>query len=201
LPISEPRELSKALIKRYYSVRGLRVFGAPVYLHISAVAVAALLGLSAVRSPIFGAIAIVSYLCIIFVHEVGHAFVADRLGLGVSSIRIGWIHGVCEYEAPGNEWRTVLVAWGGVAAQVTVAAIVLLIAAAIPGDDLGHFGPVVIFLGYVNLMIAAVNLAPSRDLDGGTAWRIVPLMFRRRRSRQRVRSARGKARKRWGVRD
>ena len=193
--------MSKALFRRNYVVRGLRVFGAPVYLHISAVVVAALLGLSAVKSPAFGAIAIASYLSIILVHEVGHAFVANRLGLDVSNIQIGWLHGVCEYQDPGDEWQTILVAWGGVAAQVAVAAIVLAIAAVIPGDDLGYFGPVAIFLGFVNLIVAIINLAPSRELDGGVAWRIVPFVFRNRRSQSRTKSARDKARKRWGVRD
>jgi len=193
--------LSRALLKRYYLVRGLRVFGAPVYLHISAVVIAGLLGLSTVKSPVFGVIAIASYLSIILVHEIGHAFVANRLGLGVFNIQIGWIHGACEYEEPGDEWRTILVAWGGVAAQVAVAIIVLIVAAAIPGEDLGYFGPVAVFLGYVNLMVAAINLAPSRELDGAVAWRILPFMFRNRLSRPRTRSARDEAKKRWGVRD
>ena len=193
--------LSKSLFKRFYLVRGLRVFGAPVYLHYSAVIIASLLGLSALKSPIFGAIAIVSYLSIVFIHEAGHAFVAYRLGLQVLNIQVGWIHGLCEYEDPSDEWRTILVAWGGVAAQLIVAIVVIAIAVAIPGDDLGYFGPVFIFLGMINLMVAAVNLAPSRELDGGIAWKVVPHLFRSRRSNQQSRSARNKAKKRWGVRD
>lgn len=115
-------------MKRQYPIRGLRIFGAPVYLHVSAIVVAGLLGLSAVKSPVFGIIAIASYLSIIFVHEVGHAFVADRLGLDVLNVQIGWIHGVCEYEDPDNEWQAILVAWAGVAAQTVVAIFVLTIA-------------------------------------------------------------------------
>lgn len=141
------------------------------------------------------------YLSIIFVHEVGHALVANRLGLGVLNIQIGWIHGAREYEDSDNEWRAILVAWGGVAAQVAIAIIVLTIAAVIPGEDLGYFGPVEVFLGYLNLMVAAVNLAPSRELDGAVAWRILPYMFRSRRPRPRRRSARDKARTRWGARE
>ena len=193
--------MARQRLKRYFLVRGLRVFGAPVYLHISAVVVAGILGLSAVKSPIYGIVAIVSYLSIIFVHEAGHALVAHRMGFRVLNIQVGWFHGVCEYEGAPDEWGAILVAWGGVSAQVAVAIVVLTIAALLPGDDLGYFGPVAVFLGVVNLAVAAINLAPSDGLDGGLAWRIVPYLLQNRRSRRPTRSARDKARKRWGVRD
>lgn len=172
-----------------------------MYLHISAVFVAGLLGLSAIKSPVFGATAIASYLAIIFVHEAGHAFVAHRLGMKVLNLQIGWFHGACEYEGPNDEWLNILVAWGGVAAQVSVAILVFAVAAALPGEDLGYFGPVFVFLGMVNLMIALVNLAPSREFDGGVAWKIIPYLVGRTRSNRNSKSAKDKARKRWGVRN
>ena len=187
--------------KRYFLIRGLKVFGAPVYLHISAVVVLVLLGLATLNDPAFGVVAVISYFAIILIHEAGHAFDAHKLGLEVLNIQVGWIHGACEYEAARNELGSILVAWGGVAAQLLVAIPVLVVGALYPLEDHGIFGPVLIFLGYVNLLIALINLAPSTLLDGGEAWRIVPYWFRNRKRQRTNLSAKQKARKRWGVRD
>jgi len=85
--------------------------------------------------------AIISYLAIIFVHELGHAWVASRLGYEVFAIRIGLIHGRCEFEAPYSLWDAALVSWGGVLAQLLVAAVVLLISSVLPDDSGNYFGP------------------------------------------------------------
>ncbi len=187
--------------KRYFLIRGFQIFGAPVYLHISAVIALVLLGLATLNNPIFGILAVASYFAIILLHESGHAFVAHKLGLEILNIQVGWIHGACEYEAAHDELGSILVAWGGVAAQLLVAVPILSMAALFPLEDHGIFGPILIFLGYVNLMIALINLAPSRLLDGGLAWRIVPYWFRNRRSHQKSLSAKKKAQKKWRIRD
>ena len=187
--------------KRYFRLPGLRIFGAGVFLHISAVIALVLLGLATLNDPLFGLLAVASYFSIILLHEAGHAFVAHRLGLEVLNIQIGWIHGACEYQAPNDELSAIKVAWGGVAAQLLVAIPVLVVATVYPLDDHGIFGPVVIFLGYVNLLIALINLAPSRLLDGGEAWRILPYWFRNRTQRRKSLSAKEQARKRWRIRD
>jgi len=161
----------------------VRIVGAPVYIHWSALVVIAAIFLFSLSSPIYGAIAVASYLGIIVVHEIGHAIVAMKLKYGVTAIKIGAVHGLCEYEEPYSEWEDVIIAWGGVAAQVVVALFVLTIAALYTGDSYGYFGPVVAFLGYINLVIAAVNLAPSPWLDGYKTWRIVPLLEGRSRAR------------------
>ena len=182
-------------LARYFRLGRLRIFGAPVYIQASALVAAALLGLSALNSPVFGLLAICSYLGIIFVHETGHAFVASHLGLDVLNIRIGWFHGICVYEDPGSEWETVLVAWGGVLAQLLIAALVFGVAALDLFKSQSYFGPIIVFLGYINFMVAAINLAPSRGLDGAIAWRIVPLWLRQNRARRMAKNAINEARK------
>lgn len=164
-------------------VPSLSAFGGAVYAHWSVLLAVVLLGLLGLNSPIYAGLAIVSYLAVICVHELGHAYVAHRLGYEVIAVRIGFIHGTCEYEAPHSRWDEVLVAWGGVGAQLIVAATVLVLAS-IPPQDFGYLGPVVTFLGYVNFLIALVNLAPGGDLDGSIAWGIVPLVVHRYRARR-----------------
>ena len=94
------------------------------------------------------------------------------------------MHGLCEYEAPGNTWDETLVSWGGVLAQICIGGIVLSIAVFSGASSFGHLGPIVAFLGYINLMIAAINLAPTPGLDGHKAWRIFPMLLDRIRSRR-----------------
>ena len=154
------------------------MFGAPVWVHWSALAVVGLLFLVSITSPIYAVVLIASYLSIITVHEVGHAYAARRLGYRVTGIRIGIIHGLCEHEAPQSELEDVLISWGGVAAQLCIAIPVLVIAWALGSRELYYFGPVVAFLGYVNLLLALANLAPAEGFDGQRAWRAFPLLFR-----------------------
>jgi Zn-dependent protease len=175
-----------ARFRAWTLVPRIRVFGAPVYAHWSVLVAVAVLGLLGLNSPIYAGMAIACYLAVIFVHELGHAYVAHRLGYEVAAIRVAFLHGACEYEAPHTRWDEVLVAWGGVVAQLIVAAGVFVAAALVGNANPGYFGPVKAFLGYVNFLIALVNLAPGADLDGSIAWRIVPLMFHRYRARREV---------------
>jgi Zn-dependent protease len=162
-------------------LRRVRLFGAPVYLHWSVFVVVLLLALVSLRSPVYAAISIASYLAVIAIHEAGHAWVAHRLGCDVYAVRIGFVHGRCEYYAPHRESDDVMIAWGGVLAQLAIAVPVLIISALLGSRDLGYAAPLVAFLGYVNLLIALVNLAPAEGLDGHTAWRAIPLLWRRRK--------------------
>ena len=72
-----------------------------------------------------------------------------------------------------------LIAWGGVAAQLAVAVPILIVATVFDQQDFGYAAPAIAFLGYVNALIALVNLAPAPGLDGHIAWRAVPLLWRR----------------------
>jgi hypothetical protein len=167
-------------------IRKVTVYGAPVYAHWSVLLGIAIFGLLSLGSPIYAVVAIASYLSVIATHEIGHAFIAHRLGYHVEAVRISAIHGVCECEAPDTEWEHVLISWGGVGAQITLAMAVFLLAAAIGDRDAHYFGPVIVFLGYFNFMLAIVNLAPSEGLDGSVAWRIIPLALQHYRARRTV---------------
>jgi membrane-associated protease RseP (regulator of RpoE activity) len=179
--------------RKWYGLKNVRVFGAPIYIHWSVIAVVLVVAAISIESPAYAAITIASYLGIIAIHEFGHAFVAARRGFDVLSIRIGFIHGHCEHEAPSSEWDEVAIAWGGVIAQLLVAVPILALAGFLDRIDLGHFGPIVVMLGYLNCLIAMVNLAPAAGLDGAIAWRVIPLL----RAKRNARSAAERAMQRW----
>jgi Zn-dependent protease len=152
-----------------------RVLGARVFVHWSVLAIVGLLAFMSFRSPVHAAISIASYLGVILIHELGHALMAHRLGYEVGAIRVAFLHGRCEHEAPQTEMDEVLISWGGVLAQFTIALPVLIIATVFEEYDFGYLSPAVAFLGYVNVLVALVNLAPAPELDGHTAWRVIPL--------------------------
>jgi Zn-dependent protease len=171
-------------MKKWVPLRRIRILGARVYVHWSVLLVVALLALMSFKSPIHAAVAILSYLGVTTVHEIGHAIAARRLGYAVEAIHVAVLHGRCVYEAPETELDDVQIAWGGVLAQLAIAAPVLTIARAFPEYDFGYAAPAIVFLGYVNMLLALVNLAPAPGLDGATAWRLIPLLARRWRARR-----------------
>jgi Zn-dependent protease len=173
------------------------VFGAPVYVHWSVLVAIVLVALLSLASPVHAVVAITSYLGIITVHELGHAFAAHRLGYGVDSVWISFFHGRCEYQAPHFEWHAVIVAWAGVLAQLAIATPILVVGSIFEDYDLGYLAPAIVFLGYVNLLFALVNLAPGAGLDGQVAWRVIPLMLQQRKAKratQRIVNSFGKRR-------
>ncbi len=175
-------------MRKWTRVGNLSAFGAPVFVHWSVLVAAAIVAVFSFNSPIYAALAVTCYLAVITIHELGHACVTRWLGYEVEAIRVAFFHGSCEYAAPHSLWDEVLVSWGGVAAQLAVALLVFVIAAILGDRDPAYFGPVVAFLGYVNFLVALGNLAPSAGFDGQTAWRIVPLLVHKWRSRRVVRS-------------
>jgi Zn-dependent protease len=178
-------------MKRWLWLGRVRIINAHLYLHWSVLLVVVLLAFMSYRSPVHAAVSIASYLAVILVHELGHALMARRLGYDVVAIHVGFFHGRCEHEAPYTELDDVLISWAGVMAQLAVAMPVLVVAVLFENYDFGYAAPAVVFLGYLNLLMALVNLAPSPELDGGTAWRVIPMLRRWWRARKVTRRALG----------
>lgn len=180
-------------MRNYVQVKRLNVFRAPVFLHWSVLVVVGGCLATAMSDPIVAVVAAVSYFSVIFVHEYGHAFVANKLGYRVLSIKLSVIHGECAYECGYEDARdTALIAWGGPLAQFAVAIPVWLIALIPTVGEADVFGPLVVFLGYLGPLLALVNLAPSPHLDGSKAWPLIPMVWRDWRGRRKKRSrARG----------
>src|SRR6266542_4473425 len=60
------------------------------------------------------------FIVLIWLHEMGHALLVMRYGLGVSSIDLHAYGGVCRWSGQATEHQRSVIAWGGVGAQVVV---------------------------------------------------------------------------------
>src|ERR1044072_4085524 len=132
----------------------------------------------------------------IVLHELGHAMVALRNGIGISSIQL-WIYGGMarmdrESDSPATEFK---VAVAG--PLVTLAIVVLLTAvglAAVGPDeywksvliesdaDVSGVLAAVAWLASINFLVLVFNLLPAFPMDGGRIVRALALWRTRRRS-------------------
>ncbi len=183
-----PRDQLLQLLKQGHRLP-LRVLGAKVYLHWSAIAMMLALLVIWFRHPANAVVVIACYLGMILLHEAGHAWVARRLGYEATEIHLGVIHGLCEHDGPDSLRESALIAWGGPAAQLVVALPLIALAQFTPVLAWPFANVVVAIFGYIGLVSALFNLAPTAPLDGATAWKLVPILFADWRGRARAKKA------------
>jgi Zn-dependent protease/CBS domain-containing protein len=137
-------------------------------------------------------IAAVLFLASLLAHELAHAVVAKRNGIGVESITLWLFGGVAQLESeprsPGADFRVAVVGpltslvvgvvFGGVALALTA------------GGSMGLAAGVFAYLAGVNVVLAVFNLFPAAPLDGGRVLRAGLWAWRHDRLRAAVIAAR-----------
>ena len=150
----------------------------PIRLHWSVVVIAGFLGsgLGARYGAVGAAAGLAGFLGSILAHELGHALVARRFGIGTESIKLWALGGIArlEREAPSARAEGWIAAAGPLAslflAVVAIGSWAVLGAAGVDASAVGLIG----WLGAVNLLLAVFNMLPGAPLDGGhvlMAWR------------------------------
>ncbi len=137
---------------------------------------------------IIGILATVLLFASLLAHEVSHAVVARRNGVGVRRITLWLFGGVSELESealtPGVDFRIAVV---GPLTSFVFAGLFGLIAFVLP--KAGGYEAVVVsavgWLAWINLFLGAFNLIPAAPLDGGRVLRAALW----KRSGDRVRAA------------
>ena len=182
------------------SLRIGRILGIPVAIHWSLLAIGGLLSfdLATTALPrahpghadwvywaVGGATAIVFFAAVL-AHEVGHAVVARRYGVGVEGIDLWLLGGMArlsdEAPSPKAEWR--IAAAGPL---VSVVCTLFFIGAAIGLNALGDpglFSAALAWLGVVNGILAVFNLLPAAPLAGGRI--LAAFLLKRRGDRLRA---------------
>jgi Zn-dependent protease len=127
----------------------------------------------------------------IVLHELGHAFVALRNGIGINEIRLWIFGGVAqmdrESDSPGTEFK---VAIGGPVVTAAIAAILIAAGVIAVGGtafqdavelrvsaDASGVIAMIAWLAAINLIVLGFNLLPAFPMDGGRvarsiAWKI-----------------------------
>jgi Zn-dependent protease/CBS domain-containing protein len=129
--------------------------------------------------------AVMLFFVSLILHELGHALVARRLGIGISGIDLWFFGGVArmsrDTDSPGTEFK---VAAAGPAVTLAIVAICLGLAALVSHGaalDIARLSdtavsPVVALLGFLipmNLFLLIFNLVPAYPLDGGRIARAI----------------------------
>jgi Zn-dependent protease len=139
------------------------IFGFPIRLNLSF-----LLLLGAVYLWMGGAPGVMTVLFLfgsVLLHELGHALMARRLGVRMSSIDLHFFGGAARMvDMPRTARDEIAIAAAGPAVSFALAGL---------GLGLGAFidVPLLSYLGWVNLILGAFNLLPAFPSDGGRILR------------------------------
>jgi Zn-dependent protease/predicted transcriptional regulator len=114
----------------------------------------------------------------IVLHELSHAIVAKSHGLPVRSITLFALGGVAEIEKEADDARTEF--WLGIVGPITSFVIGTICLAVLYsfGWKPQHFPrtpplAMLMWLGYINIMLAVFNMVPGFPLDGGRVLRAI----------------------------
>jgi len=107
----------------------------------------------------------------VLAHELGHAWMARRYGIGIESITLWIFGGVAALESIPKEWnREFWIAIVGPITSVAVGVVFLLGLQVVPASQ-----PVLLFvvgwLGVINIVLAVFNCIPAFPMDGGRILR------------------------------
>jgi Zn-dependent protease/predicted transcriptional regulator len=168
-----------------------RVFGIEIGLHYSWIIIALLITFSlaghfrehnrAWGEGVIWATSVVTALLFfttIVVHELSHAMVAQARGLPVRSITLFALGGVAEIEKDAPDARTEF--WMGIVGPITslligVLCLSVLLAFGWTPDQFPQTPllSMLMWLGYINIMLGVFNLIPGFPLDGGRVLRAI----------------------------
>jgi len=166
------------------TLRIARIFGVPVYVHFSWVIILGLItwtlatGYFPAHYPDLpassywakGLVASLLFFVSILLHEMGHALVALRHGIGIRSITLFIFGGVAQMEKdPEDGWTEFKIAAIGPVVSLALAGLFHLAAATPLLGDSGR--AVARYLALINLVLACFNLVPAFPLDGGRLLR------------------------------
>jgi Zn-dependent protease len=140
---------------------------------------------------VLAVVSALAFFASILLHELGHAVVANRNGIGISDITLWMFGGVArmvrDSDSPGTEFK-VAVAGPVVTLLISIVCVAVGLAAAgsqefweamrvDEGADTSGALAVVAWLASINLLVLVFNLIPAFPLDGGRiaraiAWRV-----------------------------
>ncbi len=168
-----------------WSIKLGRILGVDVYLHFTFLLLLGFLGFVAWRSTgrFEAAVDGVAFVVVLFgcvlLHELGHAMMARRYGIGTSDITLLPIGGLARLERmPERPAQELMVAVAGPAVNLVIAALLAVWLVTTGGISAGDgpwltSGSIARRLMVFNLVLVAFNLLPAFPMDGGRVLRAV----------------------------
>jgi Zn-dependent protease/CBS domain-containing protein len=168
-----------------------RIAGISIGLHYSWFIIALLIALSLAQhfrdvtprwsTTVVWAAAVVTvtlFFAALLLHEVAHSLLAKARGLRVRAITLFALGGVSQIESEASDAKSEF--WIAIAGPITSVVIGLVVlgtarlAGWLPGaEPTTPVIAVLVWLGYINIMLAAFNMIPGYPLDGGRVLRAV----------------------------
>ena len=172
-------------------VKLVRLFGVELGLHYSWIIIAVLIVFSLGAhfhdihpewsSELVWGISIVTgvlFFVFLFAHELSHALVAKSRGLPIHKITLFALGGMAQIEKEPTRASTEF--WMGIVGPITSFVIgVILLAIALAGGWSWRAEPatpgiaILVWLGYINILLGAFNMIPGFPLDGGRVLRAI----------------------------
>lgn len=158
-----------------------RIAGIPIRMHLTLLILLAwIAGTYAITGAGVSATAlgvglVMAIFVVIVVHELGHALVARRYGIGTRDIMLLPIGGIASLERiPEKPKQELAVALVGPAINLALAAVLY---AVLPATTVGSYVNVIVKqLVYINIGLASFNMIPAFPMDGGRALRALLAM-------------------------
>lgn len=121
---------------------------------------------------LMGLVGLAGLVCSIVLHELSHALVARHFGMSIHGITLFLFGGVAEMgEEPPHARAEFLMAGAGPLTSSLIAVLLFVALALMPDGAPGPFAAVLLYLAYLNAVLALFNLLPAFPLDGGRMLR------------------------------
>lgn len=173
---------TRKLQREPWSLRIGAIAGIPIRVHLTFVLLIAYLALSymmrglAPSATLAGIALVLSVFAVVVIHELGHALMARRFGVGTREILLLPIGGIASLERiPEKPKHELAVAIVGPAINFAIAGILWLGLAA-SGSSTSLGGSFAAQLMWINIGLAIFNLIPAFPMDGGRALRAILAM-------------------------
>jgi Zn-dependent protease len=91
--------------------------------------------------------------------------------------------GITRFAEPYSRFDHCVIAWGGVVAQVIVAAPIVVLTETFGYTRFQPLNTMLAMWWFFSVFVAAFNLIPAAPLDGAIAWGLIPALLRRAKTR------------------